>query len=82
MRFVLTVSAERASYRAEWLIDRDGIAVYHACNRRLGRWVTLKLLAPELSEEERSQKYFLSRFWLAASVVESINGRAAPARNL
>jgi hypothetical protein len=82
MRSVLTVSAEVAGYRAEWLIDRGAMGVYHACNRRLGRWFTLKLLAPELCEEERSQKYFLPRSWLAASVVESINGRAAPARSL
>ena len=69
MQPVLAVGTEIAGYRVEALISRGGMAVvYRAHDRRLGRRVALKLLAPELSQNERFQQRFLRESRLAASL--------------
>ena len=69
MQPVLAVGTEIAGYRVEAFISRGGMAVvYRAHDRRLGRRVALKLLAPELSQDERFQQRFLRESRLAASL--------------
>ena len=69
MQPVLAVGTEIAGYRVESFISRGGMAVvYRAQDRRLGRRVALKLLAPELSQDERFQQRFLRESRLAASL--------------
>ena len=69
MQPVLAVGTEIAGYRVEAFISRGGMAVvYRAHDRRLGRRVALKLLAPELSQNERFQQRFLRESRLAASL--------------
>src|SRR4029450_7054159 len=69
MQPVLAVGTEIAGYRVESFISRGGMAViYRAHDRRLGRRVALKLLAPELSQAERFQQPFLRESRLAASL--------------
>jgi tRNA A-37 threonylcarbamoyl transferase component Bud32 len=69
MQPVLVVGTEIAGYRVESFISRGGMAViYRAHDRRLGRRVALKLLAPELSQDERFQQRFLRESRLAASL--------------
>jgi serine/threonine-protein kinase len=69
MQPVLAVGTEIAGYRVEAFISRGGMAVvYRAHDRRLGRRVALKLLAPELSHNERFQQRFLRESRLAASL--------------
>ncbi|HWD43476.1 MAG TPA: serine/threonine-protein kinase, partial [Actinomycetota bacterium] len=69
MQPVLAVGTEIAGYRVESFISRGGMAViYRAHDRRLGRRVALKLLAPELSQDERFQQRFLRESRLAASL--------------
>jgi serine/threonine protein kinase len=69
MQPVLAVGTEIAGYRVESFISRGGMAVvYRAQDRRLGRRVALKLLAPELSHDERFQQRFLRESRLAASL--------------
>jgi tRNA A-37 threonylcarbamoyl transferase component Bud32 len=66
---LLAVGTEVAGYRVEAFISRGGMAVvYRAHDRRLGRRVALKLLAPELSQDERFQQRFLRESRLAASL--------------
>ena len=66
---LLAVGSEVAGYRVEAFISRGGMAVvYRAHDRRLGRRVALKLLAPELSQDERFQQRFLRESRLAASL--------------
>jgi serine/threonine protein kinase len=66
---LLAVGSEVAGYRVEAFISRGGMAVvYRAHDRRLGRRVALKLLAPELSQNERFQQRFLRESRLAASL--------------
>jgi len=63
------VGSELAGYRIEVLLGRGGMAdVYRAVDLRLGRPVALKLLAPDLAEDERFRERFLRESRLAASL--------------
>src|SRR2546430_10369372 len=63
------VGSEIAGYRLESLIQRGGMAVvYLAEHIRLGRDVAFKLLALELSEDDRFRERFLRESRLAASI--------------
>ena len=66
------VGGEVAGYRIERLLGRGGMSVvYLAEDTRLGRKVALKLLAPELAEDERFRERFLRESKLAASIDHS-----------
>ncbi len=61
--------SELAGYRIESLIGRGGMsAVYLAEDLRLGRKVALKLLSPELAEDERFRERFVRESRLAAGL--------------
>src|SRR5437867_6228025 len=63
------VGTEVAGYRIEGLIGRGGMSVvYLAEHVRLGRKVALKLLSPELSENEKFRERFLRESKIAASI--------------
>jgi sugar lactone lactonase YvrE/predicted Ser/Thr protein kinase len=63
------VGSELAGYRIEQTLGRGGMSVvYIAEHVRLNRKVALKLLAPELSEDERFRERFLRESQLAASL--------------
>ncbi len=63
------IGSELAGYRIESLLGRGGMSVvYLAEDLRLDRKVALKLLAPELSEDERFRERFLRESKLAASL--------------
>jgi serine/threonine protein kinase len=58
-----------AGYRIEGLIGRGGMgAVYRAVETGLGRKVALKVIAPELAENERFRERFLRESQIAASL--------------
>jgi hypothetical protein len=60
---------ELAGYVIHALVGRGGMAyVYRAEDRRLGRQVALKVLAPELSTNEDFRRRFLRESRLAASI--------------
>ena len=54
------IGSELAGYRIEGLLGRGGMSVvYLATHERLGRKVALKLLTPELSEDQRFRERFV-----------------------
>jgi YVTN family beta-propeller protein len=60
---------EIAGYRIESLIGRGGMAVvYRAEDMRLGRKVALKLLTPQLADNEQFRQRFIRESQLAASL--------------
>ena len=63
------VSSEIAGYRIEALVDRGGMGVvYRAHDIALNRNVALKLISPDLAEDERSRERFLHESRVAASI--------------
>src|SRR3954466_5834048 len=61
--------SEIAGYRIESLIGRGGMAVvYRAEDLRLGRKVALKLLSPQLADNEEFRQRFIRESRLAASL--------------
>jgi YVTN family beta-propeller protein len=61
--------SEVAGYRIESLIGRGGMAVvYRAEDLRLGRKVALKLLTPQLADNEQFRQRFIRESRLAASL--------------
>jgi serine/threonine-protein kinase len=63
------IGSEFLGYRIEALLGRGGMSVvYRAHHAGLDRKVALKLLAPELAEDERFRERFLRESKLAASL--------------
>ena len=63
------IGTELAGYRIEALLGRGGMSVvYRAKDLALERRVALKVLAPELAEDERFRERFLMESKLAASI--------------
>jgi YVTN family beta-propeller protein len=66
---VLAPGSTVAGYRIEALIGRGGMgAVYRAEEEGLGRKVALKVIAPELAQDERFRERFLRESRIAASL--------------
>jgi ABC-type branched-subunit amino acid transport system substrate-binding protein/streptogramin lyase len=69
MKATFTTGTAFAGYRVDSLVGRGGMGVvYRATDLSLGRPVALKLIAPELSEDERFRARFLREPRLAASL--------------
>jgi serine/threonine-protein kinase len=63
------IGTEIAGFRIEALVGRGGMGVvYRAEQLRLGRKVALKLLAPELSEDEAFRDRFTREWHVAAQI--------------
>src|SRR6187200_2409275 len=63
------VGAEIAGYRLESLISKGGMAVVYVAERlRLRQRVAMKILAPELAEDDRFRERFLREARLAATI--------------
>ena len=63
------VGTELAGYRIESVLERGGMSVvYLAEHLRLGRKVAMKVLAPELADDERFRERFIGESRLAASL--------------
>lgn len=66
---VLAPGTAVAGYEVEALIGRGGMgAVYRAREEGLGRKVALKIIAPELAQDERFRERFLRESRIAASL--------------
>jgi ABC-type branched-subunit amino acid transport system substrate-binding protein/DNA-binding beta-propeller fold protein YncE len=69
MSVILGTGSTFAGYRVEELIGRGGMGiVYRATDLSLQRPVALKLIAPELADDERFRRRFLKEPRLAASL--------------
>jgi YVTN family beta-propeller protein len=69
MRTDTRLGSELAGYRLEALVGRGGMGVvFRAYDLALERPVALKILAPELAEDERFRERFLRESRLAASI--------------
>src|ERR671914_2587971 len=69
MSWVPRIGSEFANYRLDSLIGHGGMSiVYRAEHLSLGRTVALKLLAPELSEDEAFRERFLRESRMAAGL--------------
>jgi serine/threonine protein kinase len=69
MKAAFTPGTTFAGYRVDSLVGRGGMGVvYRATDLSLQRPVALKLIAPELAEDERSRVRFLRESRLAASL--------------
>ena len=69
MSVAITPGSRFASYRVEALVGRGGMGVvYRATDLSLERPVALKLIAPELADDERFRGRFLKESRLAASL--------------
>ena len=69
MSTFLALGEDIAGYRVESFIGRGGMAVvYRALDLRLGRQVALKVLAPELAENEMFRQRFTRESKLAAAI--------------
>lgn len=68
-RQMLSPGEQIAGYLIESYIARGGMAVvYRARDLQLGRWVAVKVMAPELAENEKFRQRFVRESELAASI--------------